>query len=152
MVALKRKLKNPLPLGKIQKLIESAVDRADKVVNLGMKLGIAYAGVNAFRHPMGGVAALLGLHLTQQPNLAAGAAGVTTLAGVGAFNLFPPAPPPPPPADFDIPFVPPHLEAHIWNLIDIFGLAYLFDKPPPYIAPLATGQWYTTEGGYKAEP
>lgn len=80
-------------LDKAKEALESVVDRADKAFSLATKAGIAYVGYRALRHPMGALVGLLGLRLSNSPNLAAGAAGIATLTGLGALNLFPPPPP-----------------------------------------------------------
>ena len=67
------------------------IDRLDKIINGITKLGIAYAGVNAIKHPMGAVVGLVAYRLAQSNNLASGAVGSATLAGIGLLNYKPPA-------------------------------------------------------------
>jgi hypothetical protein len=74
----------------IRESFESIVDRADKLVNLGANVGVAYIGYRALKHPTGALVGLLALRLAESNNLAGGAAGVAALTGLGALNLIPP--------------------------------------------------------------
>jgi hypothetical protein len=87
--------KNLLPslLKSVRSVVESAIDRGDKLVNIATNAGVAYIGFNALKHPVGGLVGLLGLRLAQSPNLASGVAGIATLTGLGALNLVPPPEP-----------------------------------------------------------
>ena len=72
-------------------LIEGIVDRLDKlerIPDIVMKAGLAYAGYQAMNHWTGAITALVGLKLATGNNLAGGAAGVTTLTLIGLGNAF----------------------------------------------------------------
>lgn len=65
------------------------IDRLDKIFDAVTKLGVAYAGVNAIKHPMGAVVGLVAYRLATSPSLSAGAVGAATLAGIGLLNYKP---------------------------------------------------------------
>lgn len=65
------------------------IDRLDTLLSAATKLGVAYAGVNALKHPMGAVVGLVALKLATSPSIAAGAVGAATLAGIGLLNFVP---------------------------------------------------------------
>lgn len=65
------------------------VDRLDKMLDAVTKLGVAYAGMKAIDHVMGGVVGLVALKLATSPSVSAGAVGAATLAGIGILNYVP---------------------------------------------------------------
>lgn len=65
------------------------LDRLEKIIDAATKLGIAYAGISAIKHPMGAVVGLVAYKLAQSNNLASGAVGSATLAGIGLLNVMP---------------------------------------------------------------
>ncbi len=67
------------------------IDRLDKIIDAATRLGVAYAGVNAIKHPMGAVVGLVAFKLATSPGLASSAVGAATLAGIGLLNYVPPA-------------------------------------------------------------
>lgn len=87
----KGKINLSLTLDKIKSAFESVVDRGDKIVSIATNAGVAYLGYNALKHPAGALVGLLGLRLSQSPNLASGVAGIAALTGIGALNMIPPA-------------------------------------------------------------
>ena len=68
------------------KLGESLVKHSDKLLNVIAAAGVGYVGYKAFNHWSGALTGLLALQLVKSPNLAAGTAGVGTLAALGAMN------------------------------------------------------------------
>lgn len=67
------------------------VDRLEKIIDAATKLGIAYAGASAIKHPMGAIVGLVAYRLATSQNLSAGAVGSATLAGIGLLNYAPPS-------------------------------------------------------------
>ena len=65
------------------------IDRLDKIFSGITKLGVAYAGYNAVKHPMGAIAGLVALRVATSPNNVASAAGAATLAGLGVLAYAP---------------------------------------------------------------
>lgn len=64
------------------------IDRANTILTVLTKMGVAYAGFNAFQHPMGAVYGMLGLRLAEaQGALPSNLVGVGMLAHVGITNL-----------------------------------------------------------------
>lgn len=67
--------------------------RSDKLVDTITKAGAAFLGFQAFEKQSkgsglaGAIVSLIGLKMTESPNLAAGAAGVATLTGIGILNV-----------------------------------------------------------------
>lgn len=78
MVSNSQKEDPPDP-SKIKDLIEAA----DRIPGLALKAGVAYIGIRATKHWTGALTGLVALRLANSPNLAAGAAGVGTLAALG---------------------------------------------------------------------
>ena len=70
--------------------VRTVIGNLDKITNLALKAGVAYAGMAALGHWSGAIVGLTGLHMAQSPNLIAGGAGVGVLAGIGATNLVKP--------------------------------------------------------------
>lgn len=64
------------------------LDKLEKIPDIVMKAGLAYAGYRATNHWTGAIAALVGLKLATGNNLAGGAAGVTALTFIGLGNAF----------------------------------------------------------------
>lgn len=105
------------------------LDRLDKIIDAATKLGIAYAGINAIKHPMGAVVGLVAYRLAQSNNVASGAVGSATLAGIGLLNYRPSADVEPAPkvvdASHDYPF-----ESWLpWLLLTPEGARALQDAP-----------------------
>jgi hypothetical protein len=65
------------------------IDRLDKIFSALTKMGVAYAGYNAVKHPMGAIAGLVALKGATSPNDVASAAGAATLAGLGVLAFAP---------------------------------------------------------------
>lgn len=64
------------------------IDRAETILGIITKAGVAYAGINAFDHPMGAIYAMLGLRLAESPGaLPSNLVGVGMLAHVGLTNM-----------------------------------------------------------------
>ncbi len=64
------------------------IDRAKTIMDMAMRAGVAYAGFNAFSHPMGIVYSLLGLKLAMAPGaLPSNLVGVGMLAHIGLTNM-----------------------------------------------------------------
>ncbi|MEE9540565.1 MAG: hypothetical protein V3V85_03605 [Candidatus Thorarchaeota archaeon] len=64
------------------------IDRAETILKVITKAGVAYAGYNAFKHPMGAVYAMLGLRLAEAPGaLPSNLVGVGMLAHIGITNM-----------------------------------------------------------------
>lgn len=64
------------------------IDRAKDIMNVITKAGVAYAGFNAFKHPMGAIYAMLGLRLAESPGaLPSNLVGVGMLAHIGITNM-----------------------------------------------------------------
>lgn len=80
---MKEKLQEKLDLEQLSRLTQLA----DKVPDLFMKAGVAYIGIKATGHWTGALTALVALRLAQANNLAAGAAGVTALTGIGLGSI-----------------------------------------------------------------
>ena len=66
--------------------IRKWVDRGGALFDIGLKAGVAYLGYRSVNHWVGALTGLLGLQLARSDNLAAGAAGIATLAGIGVSN------------------------------------------------------------------
>lgn len=65
------------------------IDRLEKLLEGVTQLGIAYAGINAIKHPMGAIVGLTAYRLAKSNNMASGAVGSATLAGIGLLNYAP---------------------------------------------------------------
>lgn len=64
------------------------LDRAKTIMDVLMKAGVAYAGFNTFKNPMGAVYALLGLRLAESAGaLPSNLVGVAMLAHIGITNM-----------------------------------------------------------------
>ena len=81
------RVRSKIDTDKIVAAIAGLVDRGDKLIDIFLKGGIAWAGYQSMKHPIGAVVGLLGLNLARGDNLAGGAAGVTILASIGVSNL-----------------------------------------------------------------
>ncbi len=65
------------------------IDRLEKILSAITKMGVAYAGFNAVKHPMGAIVGLTALKLATSPNDVASATGAATLAGLGVLAFAP---------------------------------------------------------------
>jgi len=65
------------------------IDRLEQIIDGIIKLGVAYAGYNAVKHPMGAIAGLVALKIAQGSNELTSAAGAATLAGMGVLAFAP---------------------------------------------------------------
>lgn len=64
------------------------LDRLNTILSVATKAGVAYAGYNAFKHPMGAVYAMLGLRLAESAGaLPSNLVGVGMLAHIGITNM-----------------------------------------------------------------
>lgn len=76
-------------LEELKKNLAFAVDKSDKVIDLGMKLGLTYVGYDVFEGhhtgagPYGSLFALVSYALARAPSEVAAASGVVGLAGLG---------------------------------------------------------------------
>ncbi|GAI94347.1 unnamed protein product, partial [marine sediment metagenome] len=64
------------------------LDRLDTILSVATKAGVAYAGYNAFKHPMGAVYGMLALKLAESAGaLPSNLVGVGMLAHIGVTNM-----------------------------------------------------------------
>ncbi|GAG75127.1 unnamed protein product [marine sediment metagenome] len=64
------------------------LDRLETILSVATKAGVAYAGFNAFKHPMGALYGVLGLRLAESPGaLPSNLVGVAMLAHIGITNM-----------------------------------------------------------------
>lgn len=64
------------------------LDRLDTMLSVATKAGVAYAGYNAFDHPMGALYGMLALRLAESPGaLPSNLVGVGMLAHIGITNM-----------------------------------------------------------------
>ena len=63
------------------------LERLPKVIDLITKLGIAYYGAYAYKHPSGALVGLIALELAKAQNAIAGASGIATLGAIGLASM-----------------------------------------------------------------
>ena len=75
--------------------IRDMLDKSDKIIDLGVNLGLAYYGYAVNRHWTGAMSALMGYRLAKADSLVSSAAGISMLTALGILNLWQYTHPPP---------------------------------------------------------